>query len=203
MSSGVWLLIGVIIGIFGPFGARFIYEWWMKPRMDIQEDEPQEGEGFVRHSIRIANNGRTVAKNCNVILTIKGVVKDDIIKDLLGRTYVQKDNYRPIKDEFLCWSFQIRNPTGNPINPAFLSISPKSTRLVELCVFHRDSLELEVPSEMGWEIRRVILRGNKEYEVELKIFAENVQYDPKKHSKRFKLTPNIKEKDIVVKPLNS
>jgi len=31
MDPGWWLLIGVIIGVFGPLAVRFIYEWWMKP----------------------------------------------------------------------------------------------------------------------------------------------------------------------------
>ena len=170
--------------------------------MIISKDEPQEAETFVRHSIRVTNDGHTAAKNCNALLTIKGMVKDDVIDDPSRPTYIRSDNYRDIKDESLCWSFQIQDPTGKPVNPAFLSISPNSTRLVELCVVHRESLEIEVPSEMGWNIRRVILRGDKEYGVELKIFAENIRYDPKKHMKKFKLIPSSEKKGIVVEPLN-
>ncbi len=202
MSSGIWLLIGVIIGIVGPFGARFIYDWWMKPRIEILGDEPQQGGEFVRHSIRVANKGKTVAKNCNAVLTIKGMTKDAIIDSSFGRIHIKSYDYRPVKDESLCWSFQIPGHEGEPINPAFLSISPESTRLVELCRVPQrvDPLEIEVPSEMGWGICRVILSGNKVHEIELKIFAENVRYDPKKHKKDFKLKPNSEKRDIVVEP---
>ena len=206
MSFDIGLLSGVIIGIASTLGARFIYEWRMRPIMEIQNDEPQKGKEFVRHSIRVANNGLTVAKNCNVLLTIKKSgkedIKDYIIDDSRRPAYVRTDNYRHVIDESLCWSFQTRDPTGKAINPAFLPISPKSRRFVELCrVPQGNSLEIEVPSEMGWDIRRVILSGNEEYEFELKIFAENIRYDPKKHSKRFKLAPNSGKKDIVVEPL--
>lgn len=166
--------------------------------MIIGEDKRQEAETFIRHSISIINDGRTAAKECNAVLTIKGMAKDDVIDDPSRPAYILTDNYRDIKDESLCWSFQIQDPTGSPINPAFLTISPNSTRLVELCVLQKESLEIEIPSEMGWKIRRVILRGNKEYEVELKIFAENVRYDPKKHRRMFKLMPSSEKKDVVI-----
>ena len=172
--------------------------------MTIQEDEPQQGDLFVHHSIRIANEGRTAAKNCNVLLTIEGIVETDIVYDASRRVYLDVNTYRPVKDESLCWSFQTPDSTGKAVNPAFLPISPRSTRLIELCRVHRGKpWDIEIPSEMGWEIRRVILRGEKEYEFELKIIAENVQYDPKKHSKRFKLIPDSAKRDVTVKPLDS
>lgn len=203
MTTGIGIIIGVLIGVAGPFLARFIWNWHMQPVLVIGEDVPQEGERLVRHSISIFNRGRTAAKNSNVLLTINGIVKDDVIDDLSRRpSYVTSDAYRPINDMSLCWSFQIYDPIAQPINPAFLSIYPNSKGRVELCKVHRDSLEIEVPSEMGWQIRRVIMRGNKEYDIELKIFAENVRYDPKKHVKKFKLIPSSEKKGIIVEPLD-
>jgi len=198
MPSGVWLLIGVIIGIFGPLGARFIYEWWMKPRMEINKDEPLQGSGFVYHSIRVENKGRTVAKNCHGLLTIENMEPYEVLQ-YTGKAYVTENSYRPVKDESLCWAFQTRSPSNTPINPAFLSISPKSSRLLELCHAGKDS-SITFPSEMGWEIIRVALLADKEYEIEIKIFAENVQYNPKKHSKKFKLIPDVKTSELAVEP---
>jgi len=197
MNTGWWLLIGVIIGIIGPWIARLIYEWWMKPRIDIQDDEPQVGEGFVRHSIRIANNGRTVAKNCHGLLTIENMEQYEVLPHT--KAYIVLNSYRPVKDESLCWAFQLRGPTNAPVNPAFLSIFPKSSRLLELC--HADKApEILFPSEMGWERIRVALLADKEYIVEIKVFAENVQYNPKKHSKKFKLTPDVHTSELIVEP---
>jgi hypothetical protein len=196
MDVGWWLLIGVIIGVLGQFGGRIIYEWYMRPRIDIQEDEPQEGEGFVRHSIRIANNGRIDAKNCHGLLTIENMKKYEVLPHT--KAYITKDNYRPVKDEPLCWAFQGRGPDDTPINLVFLLISPKSSRLLELCYADKAS-QIIFPSEMGWDRVRVALLADKEYIVEIKIFAENVQYDPKKHSKKFKLIPDVKTSELRVK----
>lgn len=206
MAPEVWAPIigvaGVLLGILIDAGLRKYLAWKARPKLIISKVERQEAETYVRHSIRVTNDGRTAAKNCNALLSINGMAKGNVIDDSSRPAYVRTGNYRPVKDESLCWSFQIQDPTGKPINPAFLSISPKSTRLVELCIVQRDSLEIEIPSEMGWKIGRVILRGNNEYEVEyeveLKIFAENVQYDPEKHAKKFKLIPSNEKKDIVV-----
>lgn len=199
MSSGIWLLIGVLIGIVGPFGARFIYEWYMRPRIVIEGDVPLQGKKIVYHSIKIANKGRTVAKNCSALLTIKKMVKEDVNDDFPA--FVKSDSYRPVEDEPLCWALQTFSAGGELVNPAFLSIYPNSRQLIDLCRVHVDSLNVEVPSEIGWSQPRVVLHANKVYEVELKIFPENVKYDPKKHMRKFELIPDEGNKDIVIKPL--
>jgi len=199
-------IAGVFLGILINAGLRTYFDWRARPILTGGEDVPQESGKYVRHSIKITNDGRTASLNCNVLITIVNMKREDIIDDPCRRpSFNKRDNYRKTIDQSLCWSFQVLDPMAEPVNPAFLTIYPKSTRLVELCLVDKKSLEIEIPSELGWEIRRVILRGNnkKVYEVKLKIFAENVRYDPKKHMKKFKLIPNSKNTGIVVKPVNS
>ena len=191
---------GLLFGVLIDVGVRFYLARRARPQITIGEDEPQESGKSMRHSIRIFNNGRTASLNCNALITIVNMDIKDIIDDPRRPAFNKIDNYRKTIDQSLCWSFQVRDTTAEPVNPAFLTIYPKSTRLVELCLVDRESLDIEMPSELGWEMRRVILRGNKEYEVELKIFAENVQYDTKKHVKRFKLIPVLEKRDVIVKP---
>lgn len=201
MTWGVGLIIGVIIGVLGPFLASFARDWYLRPKLIIGTDEPHEGENYVNHSIRITNQGRTVAKSCTALLTIANMEKEDVVDPRNGHAYIVPGQYRGIRDESLCWSLQTHHPSGGVTNPAFLSVLPGASRLVELCGVYRQSLDIEIPSEMGWMIRRVVLRGNKEYEVELKLFAENVHHDPKKHKRKFKLIPTSEKKDIVVERL--
>jgi len=202
MSDGLWVVIGVIIGVIGPLVARFVWDWYMRPILIIGKDVPQEAENYIHHSIRIENRGRTAAKNCTSLLTVVGMEKGDVVNRIDRHAYVTTNTYRPIKDESICWALQIPLQTGKAINPAFLTIFPGSTRLVELCGVWRQSLEMELPSEMGWESRRAVLRGNKEYEMELKLFAENVHYDPHKHNRKFKLVPDLQKKDIIIKRID-
>jgi len=202
MSEGVWVVIGVIIGVIGPLAARFIYDWYMKPNLEILTDEPHTSPDYVHHSIRVRNKGRTAAINCNAVLTIANMTGKDII-DISGRpSYITTNAFRPIKDESLCWALQILGADGKPVNPAFLSLFPSSTRLVELCGVLRQLLQIEIPSEMGWKIKRVVLRGDKQYDVELKIFAENVLYNPQNHRATFKLIPDSPERDITIKRID-
>jgi len=193
---------GLLFGVLIDVGVRFYFARRARPIIIIGTDEPQKSGKSMRHSIRIRNDGRTASLNCNALITIVNMDIDDIIDDPCKPAFNKRDNYRKTIDQSLCWSFQIRDPRARRVNPAFLTIYPKSSRLVELCVVDRESLDIEMPSELGWEMRRVILRGNKNkvYEVELKIFAENVQYDPKKHVKRFKLIPVLEESDVIVEP---
>lgn len=202
MAEGIWVVIGVIIGIIGPLAARFIWELYTRPILVIERDEPHESPYYVNHSIRIRNGGRTVARNCNAVLTLMGITVNDVIDVPYQHAYITTNAYRPIKDESLCWALQTLGSAGKPVNPAFLSIFPGSTRLVELYGVARQSLQIAIPSEMGWEIQRVVLRGNREYEVELKIFAENIRYNPKKHRAKFKLVSAIEKKDIVIERLS-
>jgi hypothetical protein len=199
MSDGLWVVIGVIIGVIGPLVARFIWDWYTRPILVIEKDEPHESPYYVHHSIRIRNGGRTAARNCNAVLTVMGITVNDVIDNVSA--HITTNAYRPIIDESLCWALQTLDSDGKLINPAFLSIFPGSTRLVELYGVARQSLQIEIPSEMGWEIRRVMLRGNREYEIELKIFAENVRYNPKKHRAKFKLIPIIEKKDVLTEQL--
>jgi hypothetical protein len=190
---------GVAVGVLLPLLASFIKYCYMKPRIVIQNDEPQQGGTFSFHSIRIHNNGRTVVKNCQGLLTIQNLEQSDIDPSA-ARVYVTNTIYRPIKDESLCWAFQIPDATGKGTNPASLSISPKSSRLLEVCHVDRQSTPwtIEVPSEMGWHTRRVVLWGNKNYDIQLKVIAENVQYDPPKHTKKFNLKVDNQKNDIVI-----
>lgn len=205
MSNGLWfftgVVVGAIIGIIGPLIANYIRYLCTKPNLEILEDEPHKSQNYVHHSIRIKNTGRSVAINCNAVLTIAAMTQNDVI-DSMYHSYITTDAFRPIRDESLCWALQILSSTGDAVNPAFLSIFPGSTRLVELCGVSRQSLEIEIPSEMGWRSKRVVLRGNREYEVELKIFAENVSYNSKKHRAKFKLVPDIEKKDIIIQRID-
>ena len=198
MSSGLWFVFGVAAGILLPLLASIIKHFIMKPDIVIQEDVPMKGSDYIYHSIRIENKGRTVAKSCHGLLTIENMEQYEVLQPP-GHAYVSKNNYRTVKDESLCWALQIRSPANTPVNPVFLSISPKSSRLLELCHTGKAS-EIIFPSEMGWEIIRVALLADKEYEIEIKIFAENVQYNPRKHSKKFKLIPDVKTSELAVEP---
>jgi len=202
MPEGAWVgilgvVIGVIVAIVGYLVASYLKYSYMKPNLEILSDEPHESPDFVHHSIRIKNKGKTVARDCNAVLTVLNMSINDIIDD--PAAYLTTNAYRPIRDESLCWAFQILGSDGKPINPALLSIFPQSTRFVELCGVLRQSLHIEIPSEMGWRTKRVVLRGDKEHEVELKIFAENVSYDPDKHRAKFKLIPNNEKNDVDIK----
>jgi hypothetical protein len=204
MPEGAWtgilgVVIGVIVATVGYLSASYIKYSYMKPNLEILSDEPHESTDLVHHSIRIKNKGKNVARDCNAVLTVLNMSISDIIDG--PAAYLKTNAYRPIRDESLCWAFQILGSDGKPINPALLSIFPQSTRFVELCRVLRQSLLIEIPSEMGWKIKRVVLRGNKEYEIELKVFAENVSYDHKKHRAKFKLIPNSEKKDVDIKRL--
>jgi hypothetical protein len=173
----------------------------MKPDLEILTDEPYVSPNYSYHSIRVKNKGRAVAMNCNAVLTITTITEKDVI-DVDGQyPNITTSAFRPIKDESLCWAFKTRGPTGDPVNPAFLSIFPGSTRLVDLCRVPRQPFRIDIPSEMGWEKIRVFLRGDKEYFVELNIFPENVRHDSNKHRAKFKLLPGNEKKDIVIERL--
>lgn len=194
LSAGIWLIAGVIIGIIGPYIATSIRNYLNRPVISIGKDVPLEGNGCVFHSIRIANTGKTTIKNCSVLLSISNLARQNIFSH--PSAFMQPNSYRPIKDEPLCWAFATHTACGEIINPPFIDIYPNSTQLIDLCVVHYDNAEspidVDLPSEAGWEPSRARLDGKVEYDVELKIYAENITYKTS-HFKRFKIRPTIKD----------
>ena len=176
----------------------------MRPQVSIQiaEDVPLKENTKTYHSIRVANNGRTLAKNCTALLTIKNLAEDDIVNS--QKAFLNKRSYRPIKDEPLCWAWVTHDPVGTLTNPSRLSIYPNSAQLLDIYAVTSGNFNVWIPSEVGWDHLRVILRSRKEkdYEIELKIHAENVTYDRRKHAQSFKLIRDEEKNDVQLLPVD-
>jgi hypothetical protein len=195
MDSGLWLLIGVVIGVFCPLIARKLYEFNMRPQIKIEKDVPMKESKAFSHSIKVTNCGKTAIKNCIGLLTISNLERADVLSH--GFAFLQPDYYRDVIDEPLCWSFQTYNPVGKLVDLPYINIHPNSSALLDLCRVVYDNAGspsyVEVPSEAGWDMLRAKLRGDKEYEVELKVNAENVVYNRKKHSVKITIDPVVRD----------
>ena len=192
----VGIIVGVIVGAIASVIGKVVYQNYIKPDIQIKgEADPHSNENVSRHRIKVENKGRSTAEDCVGYITIDNAEKDDVI-DLPGcpdeRPFIDKsENYTPIIDEGLCWSF---NEDGKR-NPHYLSIFPKTHKLLELYHVEREELNIKIPSELGWLNFRVKLK-EKEYSGTLKIAARNVKYDENKHAKKFKLVPSKENRDV-------
>ena len=177
---------GIISGVV----PKLVYDWWNRPQISIIDID----EAGSYHSIFVKNSGRSTAINCESMLTLSKSDIDlqrDIPKDKTGPTITSKF-FREIKDMNLSWA---RMANGNLHS---ISIYPGARQLLNFYKAEKPNLDINISSEKGWDPPRIILKSHKEYNGEIKIFAENVKYKPKKHKKKF-IIFRAKDNDVKFK----
>ncbi|MCZ7398669.1 MAG: hypothetical protein O8C62_03145 [Candidatus Methanoperedens sp.] len=199
-STVIGIVIGVIVGVIASVIGQAVYGYFYKPDIKIfGEAAPHSSETIARHRIKVENIGKSTAEDCVGYITIDNAEKEDVFNLSGGpgeSAFINTpENFTPIIDEGLCWSFNERGK----INPHYLSIFPKTHKLLELYHVERRGKELyiKIPSELGWSIFRVKLK-EKVYIGTLKIAARNVKYDRNKHAKKFRLVPSRENRDVIL-----
>jgi len=198
------MVFGVILGVITSVSGQAIYGYIYRPDIQIQDEaNSHSSERVVRHRIKVKNKGKSTAEDCVGYITIENAEKNDVVDlphDSCERAFINNsENYTPITDEGLCWSFNEKEQ----INPHYLSIFPKTHKLLELYHVERKGTELyiKIPSELGWSTFRVKLK-EKVYTGTLKIAARNVKYEKKKHAKKFRLEPSRENRDVKLEFLD-
>lgn len=167
--------LGIIVGIIVGVIPKIILDWWYRPVISIGDVDRADPY----YSIFVENTSRSTAINCEAMLTLNNIDPQRDIQDIPKAT-LRTNFFREIKDMNLSWA-RMSNGQSRSI-----SIYPGAHQLLNF--FKVEKLDFFViASEKGWEPPRVALkiqRGN-EYKGEIKIFAENVKYNSKKHKKSF------------------
>jgi len=180
---------GIIAGVI----PRMIYDWVNRPQVFINGIDVTSPQVFINgidvagscHSIFVENKGRSAAIKCEAMLTLPNIdPKEDII-DIKSATLTTK-SFREIKDMNLSWA---RRANGTSCSIA-VTIYSGACQLLNFCKIEKldpkdPHLAIIIASENGFDSPRVLLKSHKKYEGEIKIFAENVKYDSKKHKKKF------------------
>ncbi len=195
ITAAIIGLAGVFIGAFLSFGIQRTYDHFTKPKLIINHDELVSGNDSYIHSIRITNAGGISVKNCIALLTITNLEKSDVI--IHPKAFLHPDSYRDVIDEPLSWALETYHYTGVLVPTPFIDIYPQSSQLLDLCMILYDKdgnpTNIQIPSEAGWNWLRGEFKANKNYEVEIKLNAENVRFSPNKHSVKFTIYPKKKE----------
>ena len=178
--------IGIITGVI----PRIIYDWWNRPEVFINgiDDAGQY------HSIFVENKGRSTAINCEAMLTLSTINLDDIIDT--KEVTLTTNFFREIKDMNLSWA---RMANGKSCS---IAIYPGARQLLNFYKIEKPDLEIKIASEKGWIPSRVVLKSHREYEGEIKIFAENVKHNHKKHKKKF-IISKASDNDVIFKFIDS
>ncbi|MGB8218694.1 MAG: hypothetical protein WCE94_15455 [Candidatus Methanoperedens sp.] len=192
-SAIIGVVIGAILGVFTSVSGQALYGRIYRPDIQIKgEADPHSSETEARHRIKVENTGKSTAEDCVGYITIDNAEKEDVIP---SKAFIDNsENYTPITDEGLCWSF---NEEGEK-NPHYLSIFPHTHKLLELYHVERGGKELyiKIPSELGWSKKFKVKLKEKDYRGTLKIAARNVEYNKNKHAKKFRLVPNKENRDV-------
>lgn len=176
--------LGIIVGVV----PKIIIRWWYRPVIsigDIDRADPY-------YSIFVRNTGRSTSINCEAMLTLNNIYPARDIIDITNAT-LHTNFFREIKDMNLSWA---RMSNGNLCS---ISIYPGARQLLNFFKVEKPDLNIVIASEDGWKHPRVCLKTQrgKEYKGEIKIFAENVVYNSKKHKKNFVISRI--ENDIELK----
>ena len=159
------LTVGTLIGT--EF-SRYFY----RPRVIVRykEIDPNYDEGGVYWSLQIENAGRTVAMDCTANITLRNILKVDVVDSSQAsldenlpkydgesidlstprEQIISQRHFRELRRTSLCWA-----KLGNP---EYININPGVSQSVDVCKFQiGEDIEYFIfPSEMGW--RRVRVR---------------------------------------------
>jgi hypothetical protein len=171
-SELVAALLSLVVGTL--FGSE-LTRWLYRPNVIIRykDIDPLYADDGVHWSIKVANLGRTVASDCKSVITIQGLLRDDLLEaheanptenlpeykdeniafprpQQIGRKY-----FRPIVSECLAWA-----ALGNP---ASISINPGLTQILD--VFKVQGPDkggyITLPSESGWRKVRARIKARE------------------------------------------
>lgn len=190
MSEFVAFVLGMLGGIVAAVGADWFKRRLYRPKLDIGEDDPETADEFSCHAVRVQNKGNAVARQCHAIVSFPDLEEEDLlseehiwkVKDLgldirkfdleQDATYLLKPGkgFRKILNEYLSWS-----PVGNPLA---VELYPKTALKVDVCRFIRKKngtrpRQIQIPSEKGWKSMRAAVVTNRDYDMTLKVVAED------------------------------
>lgn len=197
-SSYIRELVSFIVGVFAGAGAAlvgdFIRNWYYRPKLKICKDRPEKDEEFkfACHSIVITNVGRSVARNCQGMVTFHSLEEKHVLdeyeiiklKDIgvsLRKFNIEGEeefllkgrDFRKIENELLAWS-----RIGNPVN---IHLPPNVEAMLDVCRFmkgHHGKIQkddqIHINSEAGWKKTRAAVK-KRAYEITIKVVAENAK----------------------------
>ena len=183
VTYSLGIIVGLIVGLIVGYSIEEIRSYIKRPKITVNNVIIPLSGVTTFYSIAVKNEGETVARNCEGLLTLENIEPIDDIAPVRERTTLSPTSFRPLKDMNLCWARMIN---GNSYS---ISIFPKTEQLLDLCKVERAQPPIiYIPSERGWEPLRIALKGNKEYKGELKIVAENITRNLGQH------------KELILKP---
>jgi hypothetical protein len=200
-SSAPSILLGLLAGIFVSVGVESWHDRRNRPRLNIKEYLPEEGDPrFSCHAIRISNGGRSAAVDCAAFITITGLRTGDILtsrntilttrevgirpeKFNLGKgeesVLLLDGTFREIHEENITWS--------RLENPLVVDIYPGCAASVDVCRWFAEKkvkvkgtpitkpAQVHIPSEDGWRRPRVALRAYREYLIRIDVSGRNAR----------------------------
>lgn len=186
--------VGAILAAFiGATVGGFLQHKWVekyrRPVLNIVDQDFVSEGGYRYHRIRVKNTGKNAAKNCIGKVTLKNMLKDDLLSDFQVMEGTQpniilsEEVFSSIREESICWS-RIGNPES-------IIINRDDTQTLDVYRAFSDSF-FELPTERGWGVQRVRLNATKEYSGEIFVTSENAQTV----RTRFKLVPDTERKDV-------
>jgi hypothetical protein len=139
-------------------------------------------------AVRVVNDYVLPLQDCWAYITLGYNPQKDILEPDGGRekAFIHPGNPRELKEDRLCWS-----RVGNPPN---LDIYAGEHQALDIVDIEPNGKWIAIPSEKGWEVRRVFLRADRTYKGEIKIVSRDTKHktfeiiiDPKGGESRVRL----------------
>ncbi len=181
------LVSGLAVAVFALVGGQLV-AFFRRPKLRIDKDVPELGEGFSCHAILVKNAGLTTAEKCIGTLTIPELTGGDLLTEPLtleelhiplekfgvvgkeAAPLLSSKNFRPVNGELLAWS-----RIGNPVE---VNIPPGAGTMLDLCRYMYEvkdgKVQIDLPSEKGWNPIRAVLKAQK-YTFTVTVHADNAR----------------------------
>lgn len=195
----------IIFGVGAIFGTLLTtlregaQSWYLRPRLQILYDSPEEGRLFSCHSVVVTNEGRSVARNCQGTITFEALeievgaskkkVKTLSEKDLfaidqtktLGQLGIPLQKFNVVGEETYLLKPGSFRPIENEFlawsrvgNPVSIDICPNTFAMLDVCRVIKGEKRIDIPSENGWRSVRAALKKRR-YAIRIAVVAENAR----------------------------
>ena len=185
MNNFIIFVLGIIAGIVVSIGIELFRFYFLRPRLSIDSDNPEDSAQYSCHSVRILNSGRRVAQNVQGAISFFDLEPHDILVDSqvqLGNdldldsakfgvsgpetVFLRSGTFREINQEPLCWAAVNSRRS--------IDIFPGTNRLLDVCRFVKvqGKHQIHIPTADGWQYLLVVLVP-KNYKIEVRVAAND------------------------------
>lgn len=165
-----WLILGIIFSILVSFIARYLYDWYRKPQLNIKGEHTDDHSTGRRTFLIVHNNGRSVANNCTgeILIPIDSSNLLSVSPNDLNEPKRERTSNGSITAK-LCWS------ATEGVYRRSLNID--DNEYLGICQYFEEGISF--PSENGWDHPTFVLHPDSErygeVELNIRVTAENCE----------------------------